>query len=74
MCHACRDKRARLSQECADEIFRTQLQGAQDYRTDPKLHAACEPDAKQICPNVKAEEGAIQDCLVSFSGCCAPRW
>ena len=63
---ACRDEKAKLSQPCADEIFKTQVEGAQDYRTDADLHVACEPDAKQICPNVKPGEGRIQDCLVSF--------
>ena len=61
-----RDEKAKLSQPCGDEIFKTQVEGAQDYRTDADLHVACEPDAKQICPNVKPGEGRIQDCLVSF--------
>ncbi len=38
-------------------------QAAKDYRTDADLHAACEPDAKQLCSNVNPGEGRIQDCL-----------
>ena len=60
----CRDEKARLSKPCADEIFKTQLEAAADYRTDADLHIACEPDAKQICKDVKPGEGRIQDCLV----------
>lgn len=60
----CRDEKAKLSQNCAAEIFSTQVEGAQDYRTDADLHVACEPDAKQICKDVKPGEGRIQDCLV----------
>ena len=64
MYSACRDEKARLSKPCEDEIFKTQLEGAVDYRTDADLHIACEPDAKQICKDVKPGEGRIQDCLV----------
>lgn len=39
------------------------VQAAKDYRTDADLHAACEPDAKQLCANVNPGEGRIQDCL-----------
>ena len=39
-------------------------QAAQDYRTDADLHAACEPDAKKVCADVKPGGGRIQDCLV----------
>ena len=53
-----------MSKACADEIFKTQVEGAHDYRTDVKLHAACKLDAKQCCPNVEPEEGRVQDCLV----------
>lgn len=60
----CRDEKARLSKECAEEIFKTQVEGAQDYRTDADLHVACEPDAKLICKDVKPGEGRVQDCLV----------
>ena len=38
-------------------------QAAKDYRTDADLHAACEPDAKQLCADVNPGEGRVQDCL-----------
>lgn len=63
----CRDEKARLTKPCADEIFKTQMEAAADYRTDADLHIACEPDAKQICKDVKPGEGRIQDCLVWLS-------
>lgn len=39
------------------------IQAAKDYRTDADLHAACEPDVKQLCADVNPGEGRIQDCL-----------
>ena len=60
----CRDEKENLSAQCKDEIFKTQLEGAQDYRTDADLHLACESDSKKICKDVKPGEGRIQDCLV----------
>ena len=60
----CRDEKENLSAKCKDEIFKTQLEGAQDYRTDADLHLACESDAKKICKDVKPGEGRVQDCLV----------
>lgn len=59
-----RDEKDNLSDKCKDEIFKTQLEGAQDYRTDADLHLACEPDAKKICKDVKPGEGRVQNCLV----------
>ena len=38
-------------------------QAAKDYRTDADLHAACEPDAKQLCAGATSGEGRVQDCL-----------
>ena len=35
-------------------------QAAKDYRTDADLHAACEPDAKQLCADVNPGEGRVQ--------------
>ncbi|BDA41257.1 probable Golgi apparatus protein 1 [Coccomyxa sp. Obi] len=58
-----RDLKDSLSATCSAEIFNTQLEAAKDYRTDADLHAACEPDAKQLCANVNPGEGRIQDCL-----------
>ena len=38
----------------------THVQAAKDYRTDADLHAACEPDAKQLCADVNPGQGRIQ--------------
>ena len=60
----CRDEKENLTPECKDELLKTQMEGAKDYRTDADLHLACESDAKKICKDVKPGEGRIQDCLV----------
>lgn len=69
-----RDEKDRLSASCKDEILKTQIEGAQDYRTDADLHLACEPDAKKICKDVKPGEGRIQNCLASSPPLPLPCW
>ena len=42
--------------------FHMHAQAAKDYRTDADLHAACEPDAKQLCSDTNPGQGRIQVC------------
>ncbi|KAK9820440.1 hypothetical protein WJX72_010380 [[Myrmecia] bisecta] len=58
-----RELKQRLSQACQDEVFQAQLEAAKDYRADAELADACEPDAEQLCVDVKPGEGRVQDCL-----------
>ncbi|KAK9816541.1 hypothetical protein WJX72_001742 [[Myrmecia] bisecta] len=58
-----RELKQKLSQACQDEVFQAQLEAVKDYRADAELADACEPDAEQLCADVKAGEGRVQDCL-----------
>mmetsp|Transcript_18814 Transcript_18814/g.52452 ORF Transcript_18814/g.52452 Transcript_18814/m.52452 type:complete len:892 (-) Transcript_18814:83-2758(-) len=58
-----REIKSELSSSCADEVFRTQLEAADDYRDDAMLHELCEPDAASLCPDVKPGNGKVQECL-----------
>ena len=42
----------------------TLMQAAQDYRTDPYLHKACQADVDKRCKGIKPEKGLVQECLV----------
>eukprot|EP00884_Botryococcus_braunii_P009912 jgi/Botrbrau1/18922/Bobra.177_2s0076.1 len=58
-----REHKDGLSKPCSEEVFKTQLEAAKDFRTDADLYAACDPDAKTLCADVKPGEGRIQACL-----------
>eukprot|EP00884_Botryococcus_braunii_P009907 jgi/Botrbrau1/18918/Bobra.177_2s0072.2 len=58
-----RKQKSRISKPCSEEVFKTQLEAAKDYRADANLYAACGSDAKALCADVKAGEGRIQACL-----------
>eukprot|EP00884_Botryococcus_braunii_P009910 jgi/Botrbrau1/18920/Bobra.177_2s0074.1 len=58
-----RRQNRRISKPCAEEVFKTQLEAAKDFRTDANLYAACGSDARALCADVKAGEGRIQACL-----------
>eukprot|EP00884_Botryococcus_braunii_P009911 jgi/Botrbrau1/18921/Bobra.177_2s0075.1 len=58
-----REHKDGLSKPCSEEVFKTQLEAAKDFRTDADMYAACDPDAKTLCADVKPGEGRIQACL-----------
>ena len=53
-----------MSDICKDELFRVELEAADDFRTDSELNKYCQEDAKLWCPDVEAGDGRVQDCLV----------
>jgi len=58
-----REVKDQLSNACKEEVFKTQVEAANDYRNDAMLHELCEPDAASLCPDVKPGEGRVQQCL-----------
>ena len=60
-----------MSEKCKEELFRVELEAADDYRTDFEMNKYCQEDAKHACPDVEPGEGRVQDCLVcpSFRSC-----
>ena len=60
-----RQCRTCLGESCLSLMQRSLVgQAAKDYRADAELLDACEPDAEQLCADVKPGEGRVQDCLV----------
>lgn len=49
---------------CQRQVFKVEEHAAYDYRADPMLFNACEAEATQFCPDVKAGGGRVQGCLV----------
>ena len=53
-----------VSDMCKDELFRVELEAADDMRTDAELNKYCQEDAKTFCAEVEPGDGRVQDCLV----------
>ncbi|GFH19709.1 uncharacterized protein HaLaN_16706 [Haematococcus lacustris] len=56
-----KDTKAKLSTSCKTEVFRTQQEAAEDYRTDVVLFSACKDDVKNLCSD--AEPSEAMECL-----------
>ncbi len=60
-----RDSKDKLSSSCKNEVFRTMLEAAEDYRFDVKLYSACKDSVASVCKDVEAGDGSELECLVS---------
>ncbi|MEW5310424.1 MAG: hypothetical protein WDW38_002223 [Sanguina aurantia] len=58
-----KDNKQKLSTTCKAEVFRTQQEAVEDYRTDYKLYAACKDDVQNVCSSVEPGEGHEMECL-----------
>jgi len=58
-----REVKEELSSGCSEEVFRTQIDAANDFRADAMLHELCEADAESLCPDVPHKDGKVQECL-----------
>eukprot|EP01023_Acetabularia_acetabulum_P062960 TRINITY_DN783_c0_g2_i1.p1 TRINITY_DN783_c0_g2~~TRINITY_DN783_c0_g2_i1.p1 ORF type:complete len:858 (-),score=205.30 TRINITY_DN783_c0_g2_i1:1114-3687(-) len=56
-------RKAQVSDACAEEITLLQEEATQDYRVDPQLKKFCEKDAEQFCAGVEPGSGEVQKCL-----------
>jgi len=58
-----REVKDEISQACASEVFRTMMEGAEDFRNDAMLYELCVGDAETLCSTVEPGGGRVQDCL-----------
>jgi len=58
-----REKRNQLSWDCQEELFRQEVENADDIRLSVKLFRACLSDKKKFCGNVKPGNANAKDCL-----------
>ncbi|KAF8068300.1 hypothetical protein HT031_001987 [Scenedesmus sp. PABB004] len=59
-----RQNRPSLSWECAEEVFRQQLEADDDIRLNVRLFQKCLADKKRFCADVQPGNAAARDCLV----------
>eukprot|EP00898_Chlorokybus_atmophyticus_P007954 jgi/Chlat1/815/Chrsp104S01269 len=58
-----RSKRALLSWECQEELFRQEVENAEDIRLDARLRNACLVDKNKFCADVPPGNARVKDCL-----------
>mmetsp|Transcript_2774 Transcript_2774/g.6902 ORF Transcript_2774/g.6902 Transcript_2774/m.6902 type:complete len:571 (-) Transcript_2774:276-1988(-) len=58
-----REQRARLSWDCQEELFRQEVENADDLRLNVVLYNACLNDKKKFCNNKKYGNAQVKDCL-----------
>eukprot|EP00951_Prasinocladus_malaysianus_P013425 scaffold101517_cov39-Prasinocladus_malaysianus.AAC.1 len=58
-----RDKRAQLSWDCQEELFRQEVENADDLRLSVTLFRVCLNDKKKFCKDVKPGNAHAKDCL-----------
>eukprot|EP00898_Chlorokybus_atmophyticus_P002052 jgi/Chlat1/2848/Chrsp194S08770 len=58
-----RDNRASLTWECQEELFRQEVEDADDIRLDAKLRKACMVDKNKFCPDVPPGDARVKNCL-----------
>eukprot|EP00899_Mesostigma_viride_P006852 jgi/Mesvir1/16168/Mv08435-RA.1 len=58
-----RSKRWSLSWDCQEELFRMEVENADDLRLDAVLRRACMADKDKFCPEVRPGNARVKDCL-----------
>eukprot|EP00197_Chlamydomonas_leiostraca_P010927 CAMPEP_0202884756 /NCGR_PEP_ID=MMETSP1391-20130828/41312_1 /ASSEMBLY_ACC=CAM_ASM_000867 /TAXON_ID=1034604 /ORGANISM="Chlamydomonas leiostraca, Strain SAG 11-49" /LENGTH=982 /DNA_ID=CAMNT_0049567983 /DNA_START=167 /DNA_END=3115 /DNA_ORIENTATION=+ len=58
-----RDVKNQVSKNCKVQLFKVQLDAAQDMRADPLLWEACKDDSENLCKDTKPGGGRMQACL-----------
>jgi len=58
-----RSKRAQLSWDCQEELFRQEVENADDVRLSVVLLRVCMKDKKTFCNDVKPGNARVKDCL-----------
>jgi golgi apparatus protein 1 len=58
-----RDKVSELSWDCHEELFRQQVEDADDIRMSVRLFKACRADQKLYCSKVEYGSNRVKDCL-----------
>ena len=60
-----RDIKDSVAPACKKQLFKVQMDAAEDFRSDTQLYEACKDDATKLCKDVKMGGGRVQACLVS---------
>ncbi|GFH23194.1 uncharacterized protein HaLaN_20773, partial [Haematococcus lacustris] len=58
-----RDKRQQLSWSCEEELFRQELESADDIRLSVRLFSKCIPDKRKFCKDIEPGHARTKDCL-----------
>lgn len=58
-----RDKRASLSWDCQEELFRQEVENADDLRLNVRLFTVCLNDKKKFCNDKQFGNSQVKDCL-----------
>eukprot|EP00798_Chlamydomonas_sp_ICE-L_P019059 gene19059-25662_t len=54
-----------VSKRCKSEIFRTEIEAVEDFRSDYKLRTACTDDISNLCMDVEPGQSREIECLTS---------
>ncbi|GBF99737.1 hypothetical protein Rsub_12450 [Raphidocelis subcapitata] len=71
-----RENHMKLNWECAEQLFRAELEGDDDIRLSVRLYGRCLSDKRRFCGDVEPGHSAAKDCLIAhrndngFSGKC----
>jgi hypothetical protein len=71
-----RDQHLKISWECAEQLFKQELEADEDLRLSVRLFQRCLGDKKRFCPDVDPGHAEAKDCLIEhrndngFSGPC----
>ena len=57
------EKKHALSKKCAESIYQSQVEAAQDYRLNAVLYQVCRKDADNVCAQVEPGAGRVNACL-----------
>jgi Golgi apparatus protein 1 len=58
-----RKRRASLSWDCQEELFRQEVENSGDFRLNAELRQACMADSKKFCADIKPGNARVKDCL-----------
>ncbi|KAG2498297.1 hypothetical protein HYH03_003558 [Edaphochlamys debaryana] len=60
-----RDKRMQLSWSCEEQLFRQELEDADDIRLSVRLYTRCIREKRKFCSEVEPGSAKVKDCLES---------
>ncbi|GFR44890.1 hypothetical protein Agub_g6234 [Astrephomene gubernaculifera] len=58
-----RDKRMQLSWACEEQLFRQEMENADDIRLSVRLFKKCLPDKRKFCKDIEPGNARAKDCL-----------
>lgn len=58
-----RDKRMQLSWACEEQLFRQEMENADDIRLSVRLYSKCLADKRKFCRDIPPGNAAAKDCL-----------